>query len=420
MKNLKMLIGILIILAIFLAIALIILNTQNSNSDEINNKTNMVNTLFNNLENNVTNNAENNTDVEAPELTFNTSLQEVTGNSMLYSISKNVNKFFQYIKEGNVQAVNELGGNNTFFIQNDVQYVAKQAYSTENAYMSKYYTYGLLTVANGNFTSKIQDVYAIVYLTGQNQAYKIQTITKEEFANMKALELEEKIEIPQGTYNTYEYEYVDNVKQMEIYLQDYSFQIFNNTDNAYNLLDEEYRNERFGNINEFVNYISQKQNQLQNIKITQYNATEEDNETVYIGTDDYGNFYKIIETDYMQYTIILDNYTLDDYTGYSEEEQIKGYAEKFILMLNSLDYTNAYNVLEPTFKATYFPTQQDFENYVKQNFFERNVIATREVIEEGVCVVTMRENISTTSNKLQKMFKVIIGEAGNFTIEFNL
>jgi len=417
MKNLRILIGILIVLAIFLIVTIIILNMQNSNS--VNNTTNKEN-ILDNIENNVNNNIEENIVAEAPELTFNTSLQEITDNSMLYSISKNINKYFQYIKEGNIQAVDELGGNNLYTITNNVQYIVKQAYSTENAYMSKYYTYGILTIANGDFTSTIQDVYAIIYLTGENIGYKIQIITEEDYLNKYQLGQEEKVQIEQGTYNIYEYEYIDNVKQMEIYLQDYSFQIFNNTENAYNLLDEEYRNKRFGSSNEFVNYLSQKASQLQNIEITQYNSTEDYGDYIYIGTDVYGNFYKIIATDYMEYTIELDNYTLDDYSDYTEEEQIKACAEKFILMLNNLDYTNAYSVLEPTFKATYFPTQQDFENYIKQNFFERNIITTREVTEEGVCLVTMKENISTISNKIQKMFKITIINDDNFTIEFNV
>ena len=42
-----------------------------------------------------------------------------------------------------------------------------------------------------------------------------------------------KVEIYERTYNEFEYEYIDNAKQMDIYLEDYSFRIFYDTENAY-------------------------------------------------------------------------------------------------------------------------------------------------------------------------------------------
>ena len=237
---------------------------------------------------------------------------------------------------------------------------------------------------------------------------------------MKKLEQDETIEISQGLYNIYEYEHIDNVKQMEIYLEDYIFQIFNNTEKAYNMLDEEYRNKRFDDRNKFAQFINEKQNELRNIEITQFSMDEGDGYTVYKGTDEYGNYYHIIETAYMEYTIILDNYTMQDYSSSSNETKIEKSAEKFVLMLNSADYTNAYNLLEPSFKQTNFPTEQDFINYIKSNWFERNIIASKEVDENGICIVTIKQTLSTNSNKMQKHFKVNLGEGIDFTIEFNI
>lgn len=415
MKNLKLLISILVVFAIGLIVVMVILNFQNENM-----KHNNINTTINNLENNSIQEPENEIIGEAPELTFNTSLQQTTENSMLYSISKNTNKYFQYIKAENIQAVNELGGNAQYTISNNSKYVVKQAYSTSNEYMTKYYTYGILSVTNGNFSATEQEIYIIIYLTAENKGYKIQTITEEEFSNMKELEQDEKISIAQGTYNIYEYEHIDNVKQMEIYLEDYSFQIFNNTQKAYDLLDEEYRGKRFGNSNKFVEFLNEKQNQLRKIKITQFSMDEGDGYTLYKGTDEYGNYYHIIETAYMEYTIILDNYTMQDYSSANNETKIAKSAEKFILMLNSADYTNAYNLLEPTFKEIYFPTEREFINYIKTNWFERNIIASKEVDEQGICTVIMKQTLSTNSNKIQKSFKVNLGEGMDFTIEFNV
>ncbi len=413
MRNIKLLIIILTIFSVILICTIIALGVQNS---KMQNDTN----IENNIENIESSNITENTMSANPELTYNTSLQEVTSNSILYSISNNINKYFNYIKEGNTQAVNELGGNTVYTISNNVKYVVKQAYSTENEYITKYYTYGILTIANGNLTATEQEVFNIIYVDIENNTYLIEQTTKEELSNIKELGKDENIDIPQGTYNNFEYEYVDNVKQMEIYLEDFVFQIFNNIENAYNILNEEYRTKRFGSVNKFVEYVTEKQNQIRNIKIVQYSVEDEAESKVYKGTDEYGNYYHIIENAYMEYEIILDNYTMEDYSSSNEEEKIEKSAEKFILMLNSADYTNAYNLLEQTFKETYFPTEQEFINYIKNNWYERNIIASKEVNSEGICIVTIKDAISTESNQMQKQFKITMGEDMNFEIEFDL
>lgn len=211
-----------------------------------------------------------------------------------------------------------------------------------------------------------------------------------------------------------------DLEMMQIYLADFQAQVFNNVGNAYNLLNEEYREKRFGNIDRFKQYITEKQHQLSNIKIMQYKVEEGYDYTVYKGTDEHGNYYHIIKNENMEYSIILDNYTMQDYSDASTVEKIEKSVEKFILMLNSADYWNAYNVLEQTFKAAYFPTEQDFINYIKNNWFARNIIASKEVTEEGVCIITIKDSIALTANKIQKQFKVNLGEEMEFTIEFSI
>lgn len=214
-----------------------------------------------------------------------------------------------------------------------------------------------------------------------------------------------------------EKQYTD-LELMQMYLDDFKYQVFNNVENAYNLIDEEYKNKRFGSVEKFKEYIAEKQEQLSNIEIMQYKVEEKYDFMLYKGTDEHGNYYQIKETEFMEYTIMLDNYTMQDYSDASTEEKIEKGAEKFILMINSADYTNAYNLLEETFKTTYFPTEQDFINYIKNNWYKRNIIASKEATEEGTCVVTIKETIAVTSNKMQKEFKVTLGEGMDFKIEF--
>ena len=166
MRNIKLLIIILTIFSVILICTIIALGVQNS---KMQNDTNIANNIGNIESSNITEN----TMSANPELTYNTSLQEVTSNSILYSLSNNINKYFEYIKEENTQAVNELGGNTVYTISNNVKYVVKQAYSTENEYMTKYYTYGILTIANGNLTATEQEVFNIIYVDIENNTYLI-------------------------------------------------------------------------------------------------------------------------------------------------------------------------------------------------------------------------------------------------------
>ena len=101
--------------------------------------------------------------------------------------------------------------------------------------------------------------------------------------------------------------------------------------------------------------------------------------------------------------------------------KLHGKPDKYIeLTVEPIENESAYNLLEETFKETYFPTEQDFINYIKNNWFERNIIASKEVSEDGICTVVIKQTLSTNSNKLEKQFKVNLGEGMEFTIEFNI
>lgn len=422
MKSIKLLITILSIICVGIMAILIVLiflrGNTSSNVEIYNDNVAQVTNTYNGIEQNtnIENVIEDND--TAPEWVIDTSLININSFQILYNISNNINKYFNYIKIGNIEAINELGGNEIYNISNEVKYKIIKAYSTENEYQVKYYTYGILEIANDDNTTTGQAVYNILHV--KDNYYTIETINEQEYINRQPLEDDEEINIYEGNYNIYEYENIDAVKKIEIYLADFSYELNNNIQNAYELLDEEYREKRFGGIEEFLNYANNKREQLQNIEITQYNIINKDNETIYIGTDKYGNYYKIIETGYMEYSIILDSYTMKDYSDDSDEEKIKNYAEKFILMLNSCDYKHAYNLLEKEFREENFPTQQEFEEYIKQNFFDRNIIASKELNENGICLVTIKEELSTKSNKLQKQFRINLIDDENYTIEFNL
>lgn len=53
----------------------------------------------------------------------------------------------------------------------------------------------------------------------------------------------------------------------------------------------------------------------------------------------------------------------------SESERIRMYLGKYFKYIESKDYDTAYNLLYPDFKANYFPTIEDFKNYLQKEKF---------------------------------------------------
>lgn len=416
MKKLKLLIIILILFVVCIMCMLLALYVMKSEKEYINIHEDEYNNFI--IENNI---IQNEVIGHASSLTVDESLKKETEKSILHSITNNINSYFNYIKAENNTAVSELGGNNTYKIDDDVKYVVKQVYSTENLQMIKYFTYGILTISNGDFTAEDEEVYIEIIIDKDNNSYNIVNITKEQYQNRNELSQDEDIEILQGQYNKFEYIYLDSANMMQAYLDDFSFNILNDIEKTYNMLDEEYRNKRFGKIENFITYVQEKQNDFSSIKLIQYTTEEKGQELVYKGTDEKGNYFYIREKNYMEYIVILDSYTMqEDYSNEEDIEKIKKHTEKFILMINSADYNNAYKLLEPAFRSKYFPTEQEFISYVKTNWYERNIIASKEVKQDGICIVTIKETVTSTSNKMQKEFKVTLGEGMDFTIEFNL
>lgn len=428
LKNIKLLIIMLSIIIIGLIGTIIVLKTITKNNSEINQAINITgNSNETNPNINITENSnkydyEKNDVIEEDDtkIVYDTELKKVTSESTLYNINKSINNYYTYIKKNNTQAIEELGGNSLYALGSTIKYILNEAYITENEFQNRYYTKGTLISANGNLTATEQEAYIILYVDLENGTYKIENIDNEKYMSIESLNKASNIDIPRGSYNIYEYDNISEAEQIELYLENYSFYIFNYTEKAYNLLDSEYSTKRFGSYNKFFEYLVTKQSQLQKIELVQYNIKEDDGKKIYKGVDKYGNYYEIIVTDYMEYTIKLDDYTIqDEYEDLSEEDKVGNNAEKFISMINSNDYTNAYNLLETEFREANFPTEQSFIDYLKQNFFENNIIVTKSVTE-NICTMLIKETLSTQSNRFQKQFKITLGEDENFTISFNI
>ena len=158
---------------------------------------------------------------------------------------------------------------------------------------------------------------------------------------------------------------------------------------AYELLDEEYRNTRFKNFDNFKEYLEDAIDTIEKSSVSQYIINKYDNYEEYVLIDFNENYYTFKCYGGYNYEVLLDNYTLptqtylSSYSRGNAEERVKSNIKKFIEMINSKDYINAYDKLAESFKKNKFQDKDIFKKFVKENMYEYSEIEFEEFKAEG-------------------------------------
>ena len=203
-----------------------------------------------------------------------------------------------------------------------------------------------------------------------------------------------------------------------------------NKEAIYNDLDEEYSKAKFGTLEKFESYVENKYKNIANVAAAGMQKTNREEYTQYTITDTEGNYYIFYETAPMEYTLILDTYTIDIpefITRYNEsnaQERVILNINKIMLAINDGDYNYVYSKLADSFKTTNFANYEAFENYMKTNFFEKNSFEYMEFGDEAGTYYTYRVSIRDASensdNTINKTFIMLLGEGTDFEFSFNL
>lgn len=374
---------------------------------------------------------------------------EIIQNFSEYNTVKScINSLILYAKAGNNNAIKEIidGGyifENVVFPKNSRLMLAP-VYRVDNE------------AGNVNFVSfKInnQNIYGIIILDGANQTFKILKASETDYNNAKNHNIESKykeyIKIDEKTFNKYEYSIVEDADIIKQYFNDYIQKANYYPEEAYNILDEKYKTNKFNTFLDFQNYLNQRKEQLEaldiyNIKTSNDFKTDEEYESylmnfkskglkqylikdyetyrLYICIDDYDNYYAFKETGAMEYSLYLDDYNIllaEDLYQYNSVDN-KGKAalnvKRFLKAVNQEDYIYAYNMLSEGFKKNYFETLQKFIKYIENQNIDYNNIKNIEVREESniyICILktndnkTMQFNVQLLDNQEYKIsFKV--------------
>ena len=433
MKNIKFLIVITSIITVILIFAIIILNLNTNNNvasdNYIVNNQNKNNSLKNNTVNNNTITNSTNNSVNNDSVDFE--LKVVENREDFYTAKSCVEKYINYIVNGDNEAVynvlddayinqNNINKNNIFQIvqklNNNQIFTPIKMKFIEIDNKQIYTVYGNIREDKLNERANEIEFNITVILNKLNNTFSVIPGILNVETSYNAVGKNNK-----NTNNSYSIVNIDNKTMANIYFINYKTELLNNLQNAYNLLNEEYREKRYNNFAKFQEYINTNMQKINKMNLVKYSVQKYDDYTIYTCINQYNEYYIFIETAVMQYTVMLDDYTIEtneyisNYNSLSMQEKIEFNIKKFIKMINLNDYESAYYLLSDGFKVNYFPTLNDFENYIKNNFYEYSNVTFDEYTTEGEIVIYKVKIHGVQNNRDVVMNKTMIMKLGTDT-----
>lgn len=375
------------------------------------------------------------------------------------SVEACIEKALSYAKENNDEAVYNLLNENYIKDKNISRENAKEEFKqidklrTNEIYGlvgTNYASYYIKAVISNN-----QNIYFNINWDVANSAFDIKLLLQkeyEEYIGKKIEDVKSKEEIiEKNSNNSIPYKYLAEDDIVEKYLLDYVERAIDFPDNAYNYVEEEYKKAKFGNVANFKQYIqnntdikdiySSKNSNIEDYTnymeylvsvkdagLQKYSKEENEGYTKYVCIDTFGNYYIFKVTSPMQYSVILDTYTIDlpefvsKYNASKPEEKVILNINKFMLSINNKDYKYAYSLLADSFKQRNFTTLESFENYIKSNFFEKNEFEYVKFGDEANTYYTYEIKVKNKKGPEEKTktFIMLLEKGTEFKLSFNI
>jgi len=239
----------------------------------------------------------------------------------------------------------------------------------------------------------------------------------------KSLNVYTEKNIEDNNYNTFEYIPVDDQEVCMELVNNLRLNIRYDLDNVYSSLNEEYRKKKFPNESTLKEYI--ENNKLKDSELSKYKV----NKGEYVCMDQFGNYILFKEKGIMDYSIVLDTYTINSdefmnkYKNGNDQVKVGMNIEKIIQALNCKDYIYIYNKLDESFRNNKFNTIEKFKEYSIKEFFDRNKVEYLEFLNEGniyiykIQVHSTNEDLKDTRN-VTVIMKLL--EDTNFVMSFSL
>lgn len=226
-------------------------------------------------------------------------------------------------------------------------------------------------IENINYQLYDEKVF-IVNLDFDNRTFSIEP-TVLNYDDINSVE-QEITRIDKNNSNQYNTTNVSIENIVKDYMNNYKRVVLVKPELIYERLNEEYREKRFGSVEEFEIYIDDNRDEIITLQPQQYLSNAYQGYTEYVCRDKYSNMYIFKEYGILDYEISLDTYTIisdkfkETYDSSDEEYKVAMNIDKWIQMLNTRDYTHAYEVLDETFRNNNWRSEEAFEQYMRENF----------------------------------------------------
>ena len=297
----------------------------------------------------------------------------------------------------------------------------------EKENINQYIVYGEIQTLSNKFISKS---FIIVNLDMKNKTYSIEPVINN-YNSIDDITLNnENIAINKNDYNMYQNQNITNEYVTNEYFVLLKRLMLSDPDTAYTLMKEEYKNSRFGNINEFRNYINNNRQEILKIDMKQYLVNNYENYIEYVAKDQFGNLYIFDENEDKSIDIKFDTYTLksevftNKYIKSTDEEKVQMNIDKFIQMINRHDYRTSYNCIADSFKNNYFKKQEEFQNYIENNFYSYNKFAFKSCEKKAadiyVCKVQLTDYMNENSEIKEINVIMQLGDNLDFKMSFGM
>lgn len=155
--------------------------------------------------------------------------------------------------------------------------------------------------------SRLEEKYYIIKIDNENKTFCIEPVA-DKINSIDDIVVKESItSIEKNQYNQYTIETVSIKDLVKIYMNQFKTMMMKYPDIVYNqYLDEEYKNTHFPSENDFLEYVEQNRNEIEQWEVTKYSIEGEQDETIYILVDQYENIYRFCEKGTMDYKVTMD------------------------------------------------------------------------------------------------------------------
>lgn len=333
------------------------------------------------------------------------SSKRISSTAILLAVQDTINTYYSYNYSNNVAAImgildesyveaNKISQNNVYQYlkkeNQDFKFFCIDAYEKEISFDHeyKYWVYGI-TYSDDYKTSETN--FFEVNLDQYNSTFKliphgkismeeyknyVQEILKNDNGGKVEVSASKITEIKSNEYNAFKIKNYNELinSTIENYLNYYYYLQQTDKQSAYDLLNKEYREARFGDVNNYYQYLQNNNSR----EISYMKEYTEGSTNKFIAVNKFGDYYIFIETAPMKFSIMLDSYTIPltetttKYNSATNEQKACMCLEQVKEMLNNKDYKTIYNHLNSTYKNNNFETQDKFTSYMKEKFYDIN------------------------------------------------